>query len=225
MEETRMKLKIAAAAMLSAMVAGVCAPAAAQEVTLKIHHFLPPPSPAHARLITPWCEKIGKESGGKLKCQIFPSMSMGGTPPQLYDQAKDGVADIVWTLPGYTANRFPTVEAFELPFMMTNPEATSRALWEYTQLHSKAEFKDVHPILFHVHGPGVFHMREKQIKTLADFKGLKVRAPHAHDQQDDRRARRDPGGHARAAGARGAEQGRDRRHRDSLGSGAGHQGS
>lgn len=172
-----MKLKIAAAAMLSAMVAGVCTPAAAQEVTLKIHHFLPPPSPAHARLITPWCEKIGKESGGKLKCQIFPSMSMGGTPPQLYDQAKDGVADIVWTLPGYTANRFPTVEAFELPFMMTNPEATSRALWEYTQLHSKAEFKDVHPILFHVHGPGVFHMREKQIKTLADFKGLKVRAP------------------------------------------------
>jgi len=149
----------------------------AQEITLKVHHFLPPPSPAHARLITPWCEKIAKESAGKLKCQIYPAMQLGGTPPQLFDQAKDGVADIVWTLPGYTANRFPTVEAFELPFMMTNPEATSRALWDYTQRYSKNEFKDVHPILFHVHGPGVFHMREKQIRTLADFKGLKVRAP------------------------------------------------
>jgi len=149
----------------------------AQEITLKVHHFLPPPSPAHTKLITPWCDKINKESGGKLKCQIFPSMQMGGTPPQLYDQAKDGVADIVWTLPGYTAGRFPLVEAFELPFMMRKPEGTSRALWDWVQANDQAEFKDVHPIAFHVHGPGVFHMVNKPIKTLADFKGVKLRAP------------------------------------------------
>jgi len=149
----------------------------AQEITLKVHHFLPPPSPAHTKLITPWCDKINKESGGKLKCQIFPSMQMGGTPPQLFDQAKDGVADIVWTLPGYTAGRFPMVEVFELPFMMRGYEATSRALWDWVQANDQAEFKDVRPIAFHVHGPGVFHMVNKPIKTLADFKGLKLRAP------------------------------------------------
>lgn len=164
--------------LFAALSAGVLAMSAqAQEVTLKIHHFLPPPSTAHAKFITPWCEKITKESGGKLKCQVYAAMSLGGTPPQLYDQAKDGVADIVWTLPGYTAGRFPTVEAFELPFTMTNAEATSRAVWDYAQQNSKAEFKDVHPVLFHVHGPGYIHMRDKQVKTLADFKGIKVRAP------------------------------------------------
>ena len=151
--------------------------AQAQEITLKVHHFLSPLSPAHTKLITPWCDKINKESGGKLKCQIYPAMQMGGTPPQLYDQARDGVADIVWTLPGYTAGRFPLVEVFELPFMMRNYEGTSRALWDWVQANDQAEFKEVHPIAFHVHGPGVFHMINKPIKTLADFKGLKLRAP------------------------------------------------
>jgi len=172
-----MRLKHVIFALLSLLTMGYAGVAPSQEVTLKIHHFLPPPSPAHSKFIVPWCEKIGKESGGRLVCQIYPSMQLGGAPPQLYDQAKDGVADIIWTLPGYTAGRFPTIEAFELPFTMTNAEATSRALWLYVQQHAKAEFKDVHPLAFHVHGPGYIHMRDKQIRTLADMKGVKVRAP------------------------------------------------
>jgi TRAP-type C4-dicarboxylate transport system substrate-binding protein len=165
------------AAALVLLAAGFAGSAVAQEVTLKVAHFLPPPSNFHANFLVHWCDKIAKESGGKLKCQTYPAMQLGGTPPQLYDQAKDGVADIVWTLPGYTAGRFPSVEAFELPFMMTNAEATSKALWEFVQLHAKNEFKDVVPLAFHVHGPGVIHTRDKQVKVLADLKGLKVRAP------------------------------------------------
>ena len=149
----------------------------AQEVTLKVHFFLPASSFANTLFITPWCDKIAKDSGNKLKCQIYPSMQMGGTPPQLYDQVKDGVADVVWTLPGYTAGRFPSVEVFELPFMMQSPEATSKALWDYTQKYSQDDFKDVKPLAFHVHGDGVFHMNSKPIKTAADLKGLKLRAP------------------------------------------------
>ncbi len=172
-----MKLDHTIRVLFCALALGCASVAAAQEVTLKIHHFLPLSSTAHSKFIVPWCEKIGRESGGRLKCQIFPSMQLGGTPPQLYDQAKDGVADIIWTLPGYTAARFPVVEAFELPFVMTNAEATSRALWLYVQQYARAEFRDVHPLAFHVHGPGYIHMRDKQIRTLADLKGVKVRAP------------------------------------------------
>ncbi|GAB4399011.1 MAG: C4-dicarboxylate TRAP transporter substrate-binding protein [Rhodoferax sp.] len=151
--------------------------AQAQTITLKVHHFLPAGSSADKSYIRPWCDAIAKDSGNRLKCQIYPSMQLGGTPPQLYDQVKDGVVDVVWTLPGYNAGRFPRVEAFELPFMMNNAEATSRALWQYVQQHAAEEFKDVHPILFHVHGPGVFHLTKKPIRTLEDFKGLKLRAP------------------------------------------------
>lgn len=151
--------------------------AVAQEVTLKVHFFLPASSFANTLFITPWCEKVAKESANRMKCQIYPSMQLGGTPPQLFEQVRDGVADIIWTLPGYTAGRFPSIEAFELPFMMQNPEATSKALWDYVQLHSANEFKDVKPLAFHVHGDGVFHMNGKPVKTMADLRGLKLRAP------------------------------------------------
>ncbi|MEC5398785.1 TRAP transporter substrate-binding protein [Uliginosibacterium sp. H1] len=149
----------------------------AQEVTLKVHHFLPASSYAQTMVIQPWCDKVAADSNNRIKCQIFPSMQLGGTPPQLIEQVRDGVADVIWTLPGYTAGRFPSLEAFELPFMMQNPEATSKALWDYTQQYSANEIKDFKPIAFHVHGDGVFHMTSKPVKTMADLRGLKLRAP------------------------------------------------
>ena len=156
----------------------MAATASAQEtVVLKVHHFLPAGAYAQTQFIQPWCDKIARESANRMKCQIYPSMQLGGTPAQLVDQVKDGVADVIWTLSGYTAGRFPMMEVFELPFMMQSPEGTSKALWDYVQTYSMSEFKDVHPIAFHVHGPGVFHMRNKPINTMADLKGLKVRAP------------------------------------------------
>ena len=160
------------------MISSVFQPALAQEVvTLKLHYFLPPSSYANQFFLQPWCDKIAAESNNRMKCQSYPSMQMGGTPPQLIEQVRDGVADLVWTLPGYTAGRFPSMEAFELPFMMQNPEATSKALWEYAQKYSLQEFKDIKPLAFHVHGDGVFHMTSKPIKTMADLHGLKLRAP------------------------------------------------
>lgn len=164
---------------LAATALAACAfsSASAQEVTLKVHFFLPASSFANTLFIQPWCDKIAKESANRMKCQSYPSIQLGGSPPQLFEQARDGVADIVWTLPGYTAGRFPSVEAFELPFMMQNPEATSKALWDYVQKYSLDEFKDVKPLAFHVHGDGVFHMTRKPVNTAADLKGQKLRAP------------------------------------------------
>jgi TRAP-type C4-dicarboxylate transport system substrate-binding protein len=69
------------------------------------------------------------------------------------------------------------VEVFELPFMMTNAEATSKAYWEYFQTQCADEFKDTHVIALQVHGPGVFHSASKPITKAADLKGMKVRGP------------------------------------------------
>jgi len=167
--------KLKPAAFMLMLAAGT---ASAQEtVTLKVHHFLPPASTAQAKFIEPWCAKINKESNGKLKCQIYPSMQLGGTPPQLFDQAKDGVADIVWTIPTYQAGRFLVSEAFELPFMVNSSERGSRALWNFATKFATEEYKGVRPILFHLHDGSVLHTTKKQVKTLDDLKGLKVRAP------------------------------------------------
>ena len=165
--------------MACAIGIGLAPAALAETLTLKVHHFLPPGSTAHAKFIVPWCEKVQRESGDRIKCQVFPAMQLGGRPPQLFDQARDGIADIVWTLLGYSAGRFPAIEAFELPFMTHSAEGGSRALWEYVQVNrlGDSEFKDVHPILFHVHDEGQLHLVKGPIETLSDFRGLKLRAP------------------------------------------------
>ncbi|MCW8890684.1 MAG: TRAP transporter substrate-binding protein [Sedimenticola sp.] len=149
----------------------------AAEVELKVHHFLPTPATAHAQFIQPWADKVMKESNGRIDIKIYPAMQLGGKPPQLFDQVRDGVADIVWTVPGYTRGRFPLTEVFELPFVAGSAEATSQAAWVFYEKYMKEEYKDVHPIMIHTHAPGQFHMRDKPIMSLADLKNTKVRAP------------------------------------------------
>ena len=149
--------------------------AAAQEVTLSLHQFLPPQANVPKLILDVWADKVEADSGGRIKIDRYPSMQLGGTPPELIDQAIDGVADIVWTVVGYTPGRFPSTEVFELPFMMTNARAASRAYWEMFEKHMKdTEFKDVHILGTWVHGPGLIHVN-KEVHTPADMQGLKIR--------------------------------------------------
>lgn len=172
MKRIRTTQLCAAAAAALGMVA-----ASAQEVVLKVEHFVSPKATAQVGLLEPWCAKINKESGGKLKCQIYPAMQLGGTPPQLFDQVRDGVVDIGWTLPTYQSGRFVKSEVFELPFMIKNAEVGSPALWDYIQKNSLDEFNGVKLILTHVHDGSLLHFTSKDVKTLDELKGLKVRAP------------------------------------------------
>ncbi len=150
---------------------------AQQSVTLKFHTFMAPQSNVWLSMHKPWMDRVEKDSGGRIKFEGYPAMQLGGTPVQLYDQARDGVVDVVWTLPGNTAGRFPRVEVFELPFIMTNAEATSKAYWEYLQTQAPDEYKDTHVIAVNVHGPGIFHSASKMIKSPGDLRGMKVRGP------------------------------------------------
>jgi TRAP-type C4-dicarboxylate transport system substrate-binding protein len=148
--------------------------AQAQNVTLRFHQMLPPQATIPSQAIKPWAEKVEKDSGGRIKVQRFDAMALGGKPPELFDQAKDGVVDIIWTVLGYTPGRFPKSEVFELPFSTGKAEPASRAFQEYVQKYAMDEFKDVHLIAVHVHGPGLFHSKDP-INKLEDLKGMKVR--------------------------------------------------
>lgn len=160
------------------LAAGLFAAAAqAETITLKVAHFLPPSAPGHKDFIVPWCDKVEQESEGELKCEIYPAMQLGGTPPQLFNQARDGIADIVWTLPGYTAGRFPVTEVFELPFITTTHVPSSKAMWDFVQDNAMDEYRGVKLIGTWVNGANQLHMRNKPVESLEDLKGLKVRAP------------------------------------------------
>jgi TRAP-type C4-dicarboxylate transport system substrate-binding protein len=156
----------------------IARPAFAQaQVTLKLHHFLPPVSNGHAKMLVPWAKWVEQDSGGKIKIDIFPSMQLGGTPPQLYDQARDGVVDIVWTLPGSTAGRFPSTEVFELPFVAARRGiVNARASQEYGDANLAKETSDIKLLSYWSHDHGLIHAN-KAVRTMDDLKGLKLRSP------------------------------------------------
>lgn len=164
---------VAAGAMLAAMSAS----AFAQEVTLKMHQFLPAQASVPSQILDVWADKVEAESGGKIKIERYPSMQLGGKPPELADQVVDGIADIVWTVTGYSPGRFPRSEAFEMPFTMTNAEDTSRAYWEFAEKNMlDKDFAEMKMLAVWVHGPGLIHSKNP-IASVADLNGVKLRAP------------------------------------------------
>ena len=162
---------LAAGALAALSLAG---PAQAQTVTLRLHQFLPQQATIPAKALIPWAQKVEAESGGKIKVQLFHAMQLGGAPPQLFDQARDGVVDLTWTVLGYTPGRFNKTEVFELPFMSGSAEQSSRAIQEYVEKFAADEFKDVKLIAVHTHGPGLFHTKTP-VTGLESLRGMKVR--------------------------------------------------
>lgn len=166
--------KFVRAGLVGLAIAAAQAPAQAAEVTLRLHQFLPPQGTIPRMAIKPWAEKIEKESEGRIEIRQFHAMQLGGTPGTLYDQAKDGVVDIIWTVLGYTPGRFPKAEVFDLPFMVTTAEATSQAFHAFYEKHLTDEFKDVKVLAVHTHGPGLLHSKQP-IEKLEDMRGVKIR--------------------------------------------------
>jgi len=171
---TLISRRTALAAVAALATAAASTAMAQQTVTLRLHQFLPQQAVIPAKAIIPWAQKVEADSGGRIKIQLFHAMQLGGAPPQLFDQAKDGVADITWTVLGYTPGRFNKAEVFELPFMSGVAEQSSRAFWEYVQAHAADEFKDVKLLAVHTHGPGLFHTKAP-VTGLESLRGMKIR--------------------------------------------------
>lgn len=162
------------AGMLSLAAAGS---AMAAEVTLTVHHFLPAGSNAQAGMIEEWAKRVETASDGRIEVQIYPSMSMGGSPPELYNQVRDGAADIVWTAIGYTPGVFPRTEVFELPSVHRGSAlATTRAM--NASLDWLAEdFEKVHVLFLHSHDGNVLFSTGKPVTSYEQLAGRKIRTP------------------------------------------------
>jgi TRAP-type C4-dicarboxylate transport system substrate-binding protein len=149
--------------------------ARSQEVTLRLHSFLPPVANPMKHYIYPWAQKVEKESNGRIKVQVFPSMQLGGKAEQLLTQVRDGVVDIAWALPGFTPGVMPKLEIFELPFLHRSTHATVMALQDYVPKYMQKDFEPYHVLLVHCHAGALF-MTKDPINKVEDFKGMKLRS-------------------------------------------------
>jgi TRAP-type C4-dicarboxylate transport system substrate-binding protein len=147
---------------------------------LKLASFVPPTHSIWAGVLIPWAKEIEQKSGGKLKVALFPSMQLGGTPPQLYRQAVQGIADMVFTLPGYTSGDFPMLSLTELPGTATTAHDGTTKLWQkINEKYFDKELADTKTLMLWNSDSAGFMTREKPIKKIADVKGLRLRSPSA----------------------------------------------
>ena len=154
---------------------GMSTQASSSEIVLKLQSFLPSQATIPSKIIDVWADKIEADSQGRIKIDRYPSMQLGGKPPELIDQVIYGVTDMTWNVIGYTPGRFPSTEVFELPFLVDDAEAASAAFWHMLEEDIAArEFADVKVLGGWVHGPGVIHAN-KEILKPSDMNGMKIR--------------------------------------------------
>jgi TRAP-type C4-dicarboxylate transport system substrate-binding protein len=153
------------------------AAAAAEEI--KLHSFVPPTHVIWAEVLTPWSQELARRSNNQLTVRLFPSMQLGGKPPELYRQTVQGIADATFTLPGYTSADFPMMALTELPGTAESADDGTRKLWAHFDKFLARDFKDTKVLMLWNSDSASLMSKSKPIRTIDDLKGMKIRTPSA----------------------------------------------
>jgi TRAP-type transport system periplasmic protein len=160
---------------VSLLLAGLTLGGLAQaQVTLTASSWLPPThtlSQSQAK----WCEEVTKATSSRVKCNILPKAVVA--PPGTFDAVRDGLADISFSVHGYTPGRYTLTQMVELPFAGDSAEATSVAYQRVFDKHLAKlnEHKGLKVLAVFTHGPGMIINTKRQVNSLADMQGLKFR--------------------------------------------------
>jgi TRAP-type C4-dicarboxylate transport system substrate-binding protein len=153
--------------------------AALAQEELKLATFVPPTHIQMHKVIIPWSQELPNATGNMLTVRIFPSMQLGGKPPELYRQMVQGISDICFTLPGYTSNDFPMMALTELPGMAESGADGTRKLWANFDRFLAREYKDARVLMLWNSDTASIMSKSKPVRTLEDMRGLKIRTPSA----------------------------------------------
>ncbi|HEY5912612.1 MAG TPA: TRAP transporter substrate-binding protein [Verrucomicrobiae bacterium] len=173
----------AGATLLAAVCLTACKPAGdtksgesarpAETIKLSYSIFFPP---THVQCIaaTNWAHEIQKRTDGRVQITIYPAGSLTKAD-QCYEGVVKGISDLGMSCFAYTRGRFPLIEGLDLPVGYPNGLTATRIANAMIQKYQPAELADVKVLYVHAHGPGILASK-KPVKSLADLKGLKVRA-------------------------------------------------
>ena len=150
--------------------------AMAQADELKLAHFSSTKYHLHNEMFLPLADKIAEATGGETTIRVYPGGELGKGPVKQYDRVLDGVADIVYALPGYTASQFKKTLLVELPGVVPGNEDITKKIWANIDLLDK-EFRRTKLLGLWSAEPAKLLMAEKKIEKLSDLAGLKIRVP------------------------------------------------
>lgn len=142
-------------------------------IKLSYSVFFPP---THVQCIaaTNWANEIRKRTDGRVQITVYPAGSLTKAD-QCYEGVVKGISDLGMSCFAYTRGRFPLVEGLDLPVGYPNGITATRIANAMLTKYQPAELADVKLLYVHAHGPGILASK-KPVQSLADLKGLKVRA-------------------------------------------------
>jgi TRAP-type transport system periplasmic protein len=147
---------------------------ASAQTVLTVSSWVPPTHPLSTAQ-KEWCDLLEKNTSGKMKCNILPRAV--SAPPGTFDAVKNGLADVSFSVHGYTPGRYVHTQMAELPFLGNNSEAISIAYNRVAMKHPEfvAEHAGLKVMSFFTHGPGIVFNTKRPITKVDDLNGLKFR--------------------------------------------------
>lgn len=153
---------------------GICAGSAGAE-DLKLADFQPATHPYAEKVYAPFAEEIATRTGGAVTVSVYMGGELGPGPAEQYSRAVDGVAEITFGLPGYTAANFPKTLLTELPGVVNSDTATQHVLANLD--HLAKEYRRVALVGLWTNAPNMLLTYDKPVRGLDDLSGMKIRVP------------------------------------------------
>lgn len=151
----------------------------AQAQELKLAHFVPPAHVVTSAVVEPFKTAIEADSNGELTVRVYPGGELGAGPMEQYVRALQGVADITWGLAGYTSSQFRRSMIVELPGAIPEGMTGYDMIWNAFDTSLRGEFPGTKPLALWVSEPNVFIMKDREVRSPEDLRGLKIRVSGA----------------------------------------------
>lgn len=150
--------------------------AAAEPIKLKLSLFTSDRSLVYAAAIKPFVDAVNSEGKGLIEIEVYFSGALGKGQAKQPGLVADGVADIAFIVPGQNPERFHDEMVIELPGLFRDTREATLVYSRLIAAHALDGYNDFFVIgAFASSNPCCINTR-KPVTSLADLKGLKIRA-------------------------------------------------
>ncbi|MBW1998118.1 MAG: TRAP transporter substrate-binding protein [Deltaproteobacteria bacterium] len=182
MGKTKFSVGVVLFVALGILLIGPAPWALAQNIELKLAHFMPTMHIQHREAFVPFANKVSEITGGKLTVKIYPGGTLGN-PKTMVDSISKGITDIGFVLPRYVTGRFPRSSVFDLPFIFESSVHLTKVMYDLYDEYFMEDYKAFKVLWFLSSPLSQLHTIKKPVLKVADFKGMRIRTSGAIESQ------------------------------------------